>query len=69
MNANPDIMNEFTAVVANGCFPDDDVAIRVEGLTASDIKEHFRYFNYLGVYNYLIRLRNSPKEALKYLHK
>lgn len=69
MNANPDIMDEFIAVVTSGCFPDDDMAIRVEGLTAAEIKAHFGYFNYLGVYNYLIRLRNNSNEALRYLQK
>ena len=48
LTANPDIRDEFIAVVTSGCFPDDDAAIQVEGLTASDIKTHFGYFTTLA---------------------
>lgn len=63
-----DIYSEFTDVIKNGKWMSKYTAISVEGFTAEQLNSNYP-LSLLGAYNYLIFLRESPKEALDALQK
>jgi len=67
LETHKDLLFEFFEVIETDEFVDKN-AIEVEGYTAKRIKET-TYLTVLGAYNYLIYLRNNPKEALADLKK
>lgn len=62
-----DILNEFYFYVRNGRFTTFS-PITVEGISAQQLNES-TYLSPVGAYNYLIYLRESPKEALEDLKR
>ena len=60
---NADIMEEFSNWIENNSFPTDENAIVVNEYTAKKIKEIAPALSGLGVYNFLIDLREKPEEA------
>lgn len=63
-----DIYNEFVDVISCGKWMDTRMAVSVEGFTAEQLNSSYP-LSLLGAYNYLIFLRESPKEALESLKK
>lgn len=59
---HPDILAEFAGYIQNNTFPQTS-PITVEGITAEQLTK-MTYLTPLGAYNYLIRLREKPQEAL-----
>lgn len=68
LQRHPDLLAEFKSAAASGGFPPDEQAIHVEGFTARELNERFP-LSQLGAYNYLIYLRERPKDALEDLRK
>lgn len=64
----PDIYSEFSDVIKYGKWMSKHTAISVEGFTAEQLNLDYP-LSLLGAYNYLIYLRESPKEALDALKK
>jgi hypothetical protein len=60
---HPDIYAEFSASTILGTYPEPDLALRVEGMTAEYLNRNFP-LSMLGAYNYLIFLREEPEEAI-----
>lgn len=58
-----DIYDEFVKVIYNKKQADPDHPVSVEGFTAGELVEKYP-LSVLGAYNFLIYLRESPKEAL-----
>jgi hypothetical protein len=56
-----DIKNEFVYCIENDSFPDEPIA--VEGYSSKDIQNMAPFMNYLGIYKFLISLRENPDEA------
>ena len=56
-----DIKAEFEACIANDRFPDEGLTI--EGFAVKDIAEMAPFMNYLGVYNFMVSLRDEPEKA------
>lgn len=63
-----DLAEEFEAWIrqGQGIFPN---GIKVEGYTAKKINELAPFMNGVGVYNFLINLRENPKIALGYIEE
>lgn len=68
LQAYPEIYDEFVLALATGKYANELSAITVEGFTAEKLNTDFP-LSLLGAYNYLIYLRESPKEALEDLRK
>lgn len=66
--AHKDIYNEFVKVIYGGKQAAADHPVSVEGFTAGALAERYP-LSVLGAYNYLIYLRERPKEALADLEK
>lgn len=66
--AHKDIFDEFVLVATSGKYAEQSSAVVVEGLTAETLNSSYP-LSLLGAYNYLIYLRESPKEALEDLKK
>jgi len=64
LNQHEDILNEFANCINGEQFNYCDNGIIVEGYSAKSLKEEVgNKLSDLGVYNYLIYLRNNPNEA------
>lgn len=63
-----DIYDEFVLVAMSGRYAKESSAISVEGYNAESLNSNYP-LSLLGAYNYLIYLRESPKEALEDLKK
>ena len=63
-----DIYDEFVLVALSGKYAKESSAVSVEGYTAESLNSNYP-LSLLGAYNYLIYLRESPKEALEDLKK
>jgi len=63
---NPDIAAEFAEWIQNGAGDYAD-GIAVEGYTARKIKELAPFMNGVGVYNFLVSLRENPEMAKQYI--
>lgn len=68
LQAYQDIYDEFALAITTKKFANKLSAIIVEGFTAERLNTDFP-LSLLGAYNYLIYLRESPKEALEDLRK
>lgn len=66
--AYKDIYDEFVLVSTSGKFTKGSSAVAVEGYTAEMLNSNYP-LSVLGAYNYLIYLRETPKEALEDLKK
>ena len=66
--AHKDIYDEFVLVALSGKYAKESSAVSVEGYTAESLNSNYP-LSLLGAYNYLIYLRESPKEALDDLKK
>ena len=66
--AHKDIYDEFVKVIYGGKQAAADHPVSVEGFTAGALAERYP-LSVLGAYNYLIYLRERPKEALADLEK
>lgn len=66
--AHKDIYDEFVLVATSGKYAKESSAVAVEGYTAESLNSNYP-LSLLGAYNYLIYLRESPKEALEDLRK
>lgn len=66
--AHKDIYDEFVLVATSGKYAKESSAVLVEGYTAEMLNSNYP-LSVLGAYNYLIYLRETPKEALKDLKK
>ena len=65
-NQYEDIVNEFANCISGKQFNYSDNGIVVEGYSAKSLKEKVgNKLSDLGVYNYLIYLRENPNEAKK----
>lgn len=64
----PDIFLEFYQYVLDEKMPISDKNVSVKHFTAQDLCEHY-LLTPLGAYNYLIYLRECPKDAIKDLKK
>lgn len=68
LNQHEDIANEFASCIDGNQFNYCDNGIVVEGYTAKSLKEEVgEKLSDLGVYNYLVYLRNNPDEAKRNL--
>ncbi|MBQ8944294.1 MAG: hypothetical protein IJ050_07305 [Clostridia bacterium] len=56
-----DIKNEFVYCIENGSLPNEPIV--VEGYSAKDIQNMAPFMNYLGIYKFLISLRENPDET------
>ena len=65
---HPDIAGEFAFYIENGWDTKKSDWITIEGFTARQLNEQYP-LSALGAYNYLIYLREEPKEALGLLKK
>jgi len=63
-----DIYDEFVLVAMSGKYAKESSVVSVEGYTAESLNSNYP-LSLLGAYNYLIYLRESPKEALEDLKK
>ena len=63
---NADIAAEFEEWIQNGVSEFFD-GIAIEGYTARQIKELAPFMDGVGVYNFLVTLRENPDKAKKYL--
>ena len=63
-----DIYDEFDSSIKSGKYAKESSAISVEGYTAEMLNVNYP-LSLIGAYNYLIYLRESPKEALEDLKK
>ena len=63
---NPDIAEEFAEWIQEGVDTYRD-GIAVEGYTAKQIKELAPFMNGVGVYNFLVDLRERPDIAKGYI--
>ncbi len=68
LEAHGDILEEFTRVLASDRWPNPSGAITVSGFTAERLYNDYP-LSLLGAYNYLIYLREAPKEALEDLRR
>lgn len=68
LQTHEDIFDEFVSVVFSEQRVENSNAIKVEGFTAEKLNSDYP-LSLLGAYNYLIYLRESPKEALEDLRK
>jgi len=60
----PDILAEFAKWVETRTFPSkEDGVVEVEGQTAKSLSES-TYLEPVGAYNFLVYLKEKPKEAL-----
>ena len=66
--SHKDIYDEFVLVEMSGKYAKESSAVAVEGYTAELLNTNYP-LSLLGAYNYLICLRESPKEALEDLRK
>ena len=66
--AHKDIYDEFVLVAMSGKYAKASSVVTVEGYTAESLNSNYP-LSLLGAYNYLIYLRESPKEALEDLKK
>ena len=62
------VLNEVKYLALNNKFVSEGDCYRVEGYSAQDIYEK-TYLTEIGAYNYLIYLRQHPKQALKDLRE
>ena len=62
--AHKDIYDEFVLTATSGQYTKESGAVSVEGYTAEALSSNYP-LSMLGAYNYLIYLRESPKEALE----
>lgn len=60
---HPDVYAEFSASTILGAYPEPDLALQVEGITAEYLNRNFP-LSMIGAYNYLIFLREEPEEAI-----
>ena len=56
-----DLKDEFEACIKSGSIPNDGII--VEGYSAKDIQTLAPFMNWLGIYNFLISLRDDPEKA------
>lgn len=63
-----DIYDEFVLVTMSGKYVEESLAVSVEGYTAESLNSNYP-LSLIGAYNYLIYLRESPREALEDLRK
>ncbi len=68
LQTHPEIYDEFVLAVTSGKYVNGSGAVAVEGFTAEILSTNYP-LSLLGAYNYLIYLRESPKEALEDLRK
>ncbi len=68
LQTHSDIYNEFVLVLTTGKYTNKSAAIIAEGFTAEKLNTDYP-LSLLGAYNYLIYLREFPKEALEDLKK
>lgn len=68
LKVHPDIECEFAFYIENGWDTKKSDWITIEGFTARQLHEQYP-LSALGAYNYLIYLREEPKEALALLKK
>lgn len=68
LQSHMDIFEEFVRVFTSGKYESASDAISVEGFTAEQLNKSYP-LSILGAYNYLIYLRELPKEALADLAK
>jgi len=66
--AHKDIYNEFVEVATEGKYKEESLSVSVEGFNAEMLNSNYP-LSLLGAYNYLIYLREYPKEALDDLKK
>lgn len=64
-NNHPDLKKEYIDVVLNGW---SDHITFIEGYSAKILHEKY-HLSLLGAYNYLITLREHPKEALELIKR
>lgn len=64
---SPDILLEFYNFILTGKYPEVN-GVQVEGYTAERLSKE-TYLSPIGCYNYLIYLRDNPKQALDDLNK
>lgn len=62
--AHKDIYDEFVLTATSGQYTKESGVVSVEGYTAEALSSNYP-LSMLGAYNYLIYLRESPKEALE----
>lgn len=63
LNKYDDIMKEFKSFIITKTFP--NTGLIVEGYTARDIHNLAPFMNELGVYNFLVSLRDTPDISKK----
>lgn len=68
LQTHQDIYDEFVLVATTKKYTSKDRAITIEGLTAEKLNSDFP-LSVIGAYNFLIYLRENPKEALEDLKK
>ena len=56
-----DIYTEAIHAIETGSFPEKE--IEIEGYTASEIYEIAPFMNFVGVYNFLVDLKDTPEKA------
>lgn len=64
LSEQPDIFEEFKKWLETRSYDMDD-AISVEGYTAKAISEIAPFFDGIGVYGFLVELREDPEHAKK----
>ena len=68
LNNHRNIYDEFVLVVTTKKYASNNRAIAIEGFTAEKLNSDFP-LSVIGAYNFLIYLRENPKEALEDLKK
>lgn len=63
-----DIKKEFETWLETRTFPEES-GLRIEGYTAYDIAEREPSLDGIGVYNFMVTLRENPQKAKEYIDK
>lgn len=58
-----DIQNEFLDCLESEEYPEEGIVIN--GYSAKDISERASFMNVVGVYNFMVTLRDNPDFAIK----
>lgn len=62
-----DIMKEFKLYITSKCFPETGLVI--DRYTAKDIHNMAPFMNEVGVYNFLVSLRDTPEISKKIIEE
>ena len=66
----PDILNEFENWIKERRYPEENNgAVVVNGYSAKKLSEIAKFLEPIGVYNFLVDLRERPEEALEDIKK